>query len=74
MATKKINLSLENLVVLEKIWVLNSLIDNQEPLELCSKAMWDTTFTNSVGDVILDIHDISDVGGMSRLKVSVNGN
>ncbi|MBO1050284.1 MAG: hypothetical protein HEQ10_22520 [Dolichospermum sp. DEX182a] len=61
MATKKINLSLENLVVLEKIWVLNSLIDNQEPLELCSKAMWDTTFTNSVGDVILDIHDISDV-------------
>jgi hypothetical protein len=38
MATKKINLSLENLVVLEKIWVLNSLIDNQEPLELCSKA------------------------------------
>ncbi|MBO1052048.1 hypothetical protein [Dolichospermum flos-aquae] len=62
MATKKINLSLENLVVLEKIWVLNSLIDNQEPLELCSKAMWDTTFTNSVGDVILDIHDISDVG------------
>ena len=62
MATKKINLSLEDLVVLEKIWVLNSLIDNQEPLELCSKAMWDTTFTNSVGDVILDIHDISDVG------------
>ncbi|QEI43698.1 hypothetical protein BMF77_04318 [Dolichospermum sp. UHCC 0315A] len=62
MATKKINLSLENLVVLEKIWVLNSLIDNQEPLELCSKAMWDTTFTNSVGDVIPDIHDISDVG------------
>jgi putative transposase len=62
MATKKINLSLENLVVLEKIWVLNSLIDNQEPLELCSKAMWDTTFTNSVGDVVLDIHDISDVG------------
>ena len=62
MATKKINLSLENLVVLEKIWVLNSLIDNQEPLELRSKAMWDTTFTNSVGDVILDIHDISDVG------------
>ncbi len=61
MATKKINLSLENLVVLEKIWVLNSLIDNQEPLELCSVAMWDTTFTNSVGDVILDIHDISDV-------------
>ena len=62
MATKKINLSLENLVVLEKIWVLNSLIDNQEPLEHNSKAMWDTTFTNSVGDVILDIHDISDVG------------
>ncbi|MDJ0501268.1 MAG: hypothetical protein PX483_10515 [Nostocales cyanobacterium LE14-WE4] len=25
------------------------------------KAMWDTTFTNSVGDVVLDIHDISDV-------------
>jgi putative transposase len=41
---------------------LNSLIDNQEPLEHNSKAMWDTTFTNSVGDVVLDIHDISDVG------------
>jgi putative transposase len=26
------------------------------------KAMWDTTFTDSVGDVVLDIHDISNVG------------
>ncbi len=26
------------------------------------KAMWDTTFTDSVGDVVLDIQDISDVG------------
>ncbi|MBW4480679.1 MAG: transposase, partial [Tolypothrix brevis GSE-NOS-MK-07-07A] len=26
------------------------------------KAMWDTTFTNSVGDVVLDVHDISNVG------------
>lgn len=25
------------------------------------KAMWDTTFTNSVGDVVLDIQDIHDV-------------
>ena len=63
MATKKINLSLENLVVLEKIWVLNSLIDNQEPLELCSKAMWDTTFINSVGNVILDVHDVGECLG-----------
>ncbi|MTJ28409.1 MULTISPECIES: hypothetical protein [Aphanizomenon] len=41
----------------------SELVDRQSrALELCSKAMWDTTFTNSVGDVILDIHDISDVG------------
>ena len=26
------------------------------------KAMWDTTFTDSVGDVVLDVHDISNVG------------
>lgn len=26
------------------------------------KAMWDTTFINSVGDVVLDIQDVSDVG------------
>jgi putative transposase len=26
------------------------------------KAMWDTTFTNSLGDVVLDIQDIHDVG------------
>ncbi|AFZ27869.1 transposase, IS605 OrfB family, central region [Cylindrospermum stagnale PCC 7417] len=25
------------------------------------KAMWDTTFTDSVGDVVLDVHDISNV-------------
>ena len=25
------------------------------------KAMWDTTFINSVGDVVLDIQDVSDV-------------
>jgi putative transposase len=25
------------------------------------KAMWDTTFINSVGNVVLDIQDISDV-------------
>jgi putative transposase len=26
------------------------------------KAMWDTAFTDSVGDVVLDVHDISNVG------------
>jgi putative transposase len=25
-------------------------------------AKWDTTFTNSLGDVVLDIQDIHDVG------------
>jgi hypothetical protein len=25
------------------------------------KAMWDTTFTDSVGDVVLDIENVSDV-------------
>jgi putative transposase len=26
------------------------------------KAMWDTTFTDSVGDVVLDVQDVLDVG------------
>ena len=52
---RKLGSSRENLGI--------ELVDRQSrALELCSKAMWDTTFTNSVGDVILDTHDISDVG------------
>jgi putative transposase len=35
--------------------------DFNEAVGIFLKAMWDTTFTNSVGDVVLDIHDISDV-------------
>ena len=52
---RKLGSSRENLGI--------ELVDRQSrALEHNSKAMWDTTFTNSVGDVILDIHDISDVG------------
>ncbi len=27
------------------------------------KALWDSTFTNTVGDVILDVQDVQDVQG-----------
>ncbi|WP_293355972.1 MULTISPECIES: hypothetical protein [unclassified Microcoleus] len=34
----------------------------KEALGIILKAMWDTTFTNSIGDVVLDIQDIHNVG------------
>jgi hypothetical protein len=48
---RKLGSSRENLGI--------ELVDRQSrALELCSKAMWDTTFINSVGNVVLEIQDI----------------